>query len=408
MRDLRPRLLVIGHHIGAEPTGYGRVLFSLLERMGGSFEIAHFAFNFRPYRPGGARVPTPARYDLIPNLRPGDPLGREQLPQILRAVAPDKVLLCHDPDLYAVHRAALVDYRRERLARGLAAAEVTLYCPIQWEEIAERDLVPLSEVDKLVLYNEFARRVVERAWSSQGVRFAGRLAVIPHGVDGEHFYPLDREDARGSRSRARARLFPARPELRDAFIVLNANRNCPRKRVDLTLAAFAEFAREAPDSYLYLHMGMTDVGFPVEELCQALGIPSRRVLTTTSGPKHPQLSDSELNDVYNACDVGLNTATGEGFGLVALEHAATCAAQIVPAHSACAELWANAGLLVALAPESADLGAVSVPALVVHLRRLYYDESERELWSRRALALATSAHHDWDHLAETWTAELMR
>lgn len=45
---------------------------------------------------------------------------------------------------------------------------------------------------------------------------------------------------------ARARLFPDRPELAHGFVVLNANRNTRRKRIDITLQAFAPFcARQA-------------------------------------------------------------------------------------------------------------------------------------------------------------------
>ena len=66
----------------------------------------------------------------------------------------------------------------------------------------------------------------------------------------------------------------------------------------------------------------------------ALGV-RERVLGVVAGD-HPSLAPDELNVLYNACDVGLNTSEGEGFGLIALEHAAAGAAQVVPRHSACA------------------------------------------------------------------------
>ena len=62
--------------------------------------------------------------------------------------------------------------------------------------------------------------------------------VIPHGVDTQVFFPLNRQHARQA-------LFPDRPELQDAFIVLNANRNVLRKRVDLTIEGFASFAQSS-------------------------------------------------------------------------------------------------------------------------------------------------------------------
>ena len=64
----------------------------------------------------------------------------------------------------------------------------------------------------------------------------------------------------------------------------------------------------------------------------------------------PVVSDAALNRIYNACEVGLNTSAGEGWGLVAFEHGATRAAQVVPRHSACEELWEGAASLLPTTP----------------------------------------------------------
>jgi glycosyltransferase involved in cell wall biosynthesis len=45
--------------------------------------------------------------------------------------------------------------------------------------------------------------------------------------------------------------------------------------------------------------------------------------------KPQQMSDFEINVLYNACDVGLNTCEGEGFGLCQFEHAAVGCPQVV-------------------------------------------------------------------------------
>ena len=50
------------------------------------------------------------------------------------------------------------------------------------------------------------------------------------------------------------------------------------------------------------------------------------------------VDDRALNLLYNACDVGIDTSMGEGGG-GQLRHGAAGPAQIVPAHSACAEVW---------------------------------------------------------------------
>ena len=75
------------------------------------------------------------------------------------------------------------------------------------------------------------------------------------------------------------------------------------------------------------------------------GIEDRLILTAVE-PYLPAVGDEVLNWIFNACDVGINTSVGEGWGLVNLEHAATGAAQVVPRHSACEELWTGSALLL--------------------------------------------------------------
>jgi glycosyltransferase involved in cell wall biosynthesis len=45
-------------------------------------------------------------------------------------------------------------------------------------------------------------------------------------------------------------------------------------------------------------------------------------------PNAQQVSDVDINLLYNACDIGLNTCEGEGFGLCQFEHAAIGCPQV--------------------------------------------------------------------------------
>jgi len=68
------------------------------------------------------------------------------------------------------------------------------------------------------------------------------------------------------------------------------------------------------------------------------GTPNATVCLTCVIFASAGLDDRELNLLYNACDVGLNTASSEGWGMVSFEHAATGAAQIVPRSWVCGEV----------------------------------------------------------------------
>lgn len=384
----KPRLLVIGQAV--KPTGYARVLCSLLSHLHGTFDVLHFAVNYMG-------DPLEGDYRIIPNRLMGDMFGREQVPGLLAAFQPDLIFMCHDPEFYSVHEPALLAYRRRR-----PSARVVFYCPIQWVSTMPGNLMRLATVDRLVLYTEFGRRVVKAAFEQMATS-CPPLDVLPHGVDTDTFHPLVPGDMRLSRLQARAQLFPDQPQVQEAFIVLNANRNSQRKRVDLTVRAFAEFARDKSDVYLYLHMGMLDSGYDVLDLADELGIRDQVLLTTAAAEK-PDVPDEYLNVIYNACDVGLNAATGEGWGLVAFEHAATGAAQIVPDHSACAELWREHGLLIPLEETPESPGRVSISGAAARLNHVYHNRSLRWHLSEQAFAYATSAPFTWQNIAASWRA----
>jgi hypothetical protein len=106
------------------------------------------------------------------------------------------------------------------------------------------------------------------------------------------------------------------------------------------------------------------------------------------------LDDDDLNLLYNACDVGINTSMGEGLGLVSFEHGAAGAAQIVPAHSACAELWDKRAEMIQPArnytPEFSvlEMGEVSAEGVAHALNNLYYNPQHRQHLAQARLRAA--------------------
>ncbi|HYH84552.1 MAG TPA: glycosyltransferase, partial [Pyrinomonadaceae bacterium] len=121
-------------------------------------------------------------------------------------------------------------------------------------------------------------------------------------------------------------------------------------------------------------------------------------------------SAQQLNRVYNACDVGINTSSAEGWGLPSFEHAATRAAQIVPRHSACAELWEGAALM--LEPTLKIINEkiltegwlVSPESVAEALERLYADRKLLGEMSERAYRTATRAEYRWENISARWDA----
>ncbi|HKC64260.1 MAG TPA: glycosyltransferase, partial [Pyrinomonadaceae bacterium] len=239
------------------------------------------------------------------------------------------------------------------------------------------------------------------------------VEIIPHGVDTNIFFPLDGGaiSERGrpfGRLEARRLIFPEAKDRDERFIVLNANRNQSRKRIDITIRGFALFAKGKPENVkLYLHMGVEDVGWNVLQLARRYGIENRLLLSSLS-KEHPVASAEQLNLIYNACDVGINTSTAEGWGLVSFEHAATGAAQIVPRHSACQELWRDAAVMIepamALINEgiSTEGWLVTPEGVAEALEKLYLDPQYLVEMSGKALRVAHRPEYRWETVSGQW------
>lgn len=124
---------------------------------------------------------------------------------------------------------------------------------------------------------------------------------------------------------------------KDDFIILNLNRNQPRKRWDVCLQAFAEIVKRHQDKPVKLLIATALQGAwnLLEVFEREL---KKRGLTLEIGMKHlimidnpQQLSDEEVNILYNLADIGINTCDGEGFGLCNFQQACIGIPQVVPA-----------------------------------------------------------------------------
>ena len=369
----RRRILVLGEVL--QPSGYATVLQGLLPFLDDRFEIHVFARTYKG-------PPQSGRWTVHPNAVYGDVWGIEQIPALLDRIRPDLVWIVYDAVLYLVHREALASW------------PTVLYCPIDGPHPEPETVEHLASLARLVLFTETARGAVEAA-VSDATGPLPPIDVIPHGLDTAVFRPESRtaEERRAVRRRLLGR--------EDGFVVLNANRNNRRKRPDLTIEGFAQFARSRPDAYLCLHMDAAR-DFDLREMAAAAGIEERVIWSDRP------LSPEDLNLLYNACDIGVNTSAGEGWGLVSFEHAATGAAQVVPRNSSCAELWQDAGVFLepvetSRAPMAfCEYQDVSAEGLAEALGRLYDDKEYREDRARRAYATATAPCYQWERLGAAW------
>jgi glycosyltransferase involved in cell wall biosynthesis len=224
--------------------------------------------------------------------------------------------------------------------------------------------------------------------------------VVPHGVTAGQFYPKDRVECR-----KKLGLNP------DDFIVFNGNRNQFRKRIDITISAFAKFAVGRENAKLYLHMGQKDQGWDVmplfEREMRRQGLdPNNRIIMTAPTHGGPNVDVDLLNTIYNAVDVGVNTCKGEGWGLVNFEHAACRVAQIVPDHTSCKEIFDGYGLLIRNLHADVDTNFGRIMPcpddnhLADLLTEVYEDREKLDAVAQACYERVTDSCFEWDSIAE--------
>lgn len=225
-----------------------------------------------------------------------------------------------------------------------AGREIILYLPIEGNPIANTFIELLVHTDKCIVYTEFHKNKLEALGKQYcGHKTLGQIHVLFHSVDYGSFYPLMNEHCL---RRAFARkLFFGDDQYTDRFIVLNANKSGDRKSLDVTIKGFVAFAKERPDTLLILHSDIPENDHE-NDLIKLINESGLSCQILMSSIKKNALSVEQLNLLYNACDVGINTAMGEGWGLTSFEHAAVKCAQIIPAHTTFIENWKGAGVFV--------------------------------------------------------------
>ena len=401
MSRSRPRIKIIAIGFNTYGTGLTRVMHSIMRRLADRHEIHYLGIGY-----SGETVRDRGLTIYPTNPEGGDVFAAFQAKRLIEEIEPALVFILHDIWIFEYYLRILGPFR-DRL-------KIVAYIPLDGNIINEEDAAPLEQADRVAVYTHWARGQFEGAFerlrAKRGAGAFPAVDVIPHGVDLESFHPLPELleaslDSAG-RVQAKRRVFGDLPSLEDSFIVLNASRPDKRKRVDLTVEGFAKFAAEKPANVrLCLHHAI--MGEPEQEMIDSLikrfGLEERLHLNPIAGGI---VSDHELNLIYNACDVGINTTMGEGWGMVNLEHGATGAAQIVPAHSACAELWSGRAELITPArsyiPEFSvlEMGEVSPAGVAEALDNLYRDPQRRRQLARAAFEAGQNPAHSWDTIIE--------
>jgi len=299
-------------------TGFGRVAEYLLPALAKEHEVHVLATNWH-----GDHDDEAVKYKSYPAMAHGsDPFGSHRIAELVQTIKPDLVWVTND--LWV----GINLWQAVKAFKESIGFKFFVYTPIDSYGLFPELNESVSEWDGLATYTEFGKEELIK------MGYEKPIHVIPHGTDFTKFFPID--------------LLECRKELgvpEDVFIVFNGNRNQPRKRIDLTIKGFIEFAKDKPDARLWLNMGAKDMGWEIIPLFKRVArdagydAAGKLILTSPHFSTSNCLPIEKLNKVYNAVDIGLNTCIGEGWGLVNSEHAATGVAQVVPDHTSLKEIF---------------------------------------------------------------------
>ena len=318
------KVMLFGTH-PKQFNGYSKVVYELCKELSSKpSDVAMSIFGFQNFHANSShRIDLPANvdvYDAFANETPQTTgFGVSQVIDVVTLKRPDVVVIYNDLLVITQVLNQLKDIKDK------------------WFKVVHYiDQVYLSQkkefVDFINVYADAAFAFTP-SWRDCIVKQGLTIPcdVLEHGINTDVYYPIPKKVAR--------KFFNLSE---DDFIVLNLNRNQPRKRWDTCMKAFAQVAANQKKS--------TDpnkktikfiIGTALKGAWDLVEIYQRelqkRGMTIQEGIKHliiidnPQkLTDQEINILYNVSDCGINTADGEGVGLCSVEAAVIGIPQIVP------------------------------------------------------------------------------
>jgi glycosyltransferase involved in cell wall biosynthesis len=396
---MKQKILLIGDY--REGTGFHRVVAHIKNAIKDDFEIHHVGILYR-----GEVFQEEEGITLYPETDgKGGQMGHKYIARLIDEIQPDVFFIVYD----IIFVRFLLESLRHKTRGMLRGA----YLALDGEIIKRRKMIsPLKELDFCVWYSDFAHNHVQDILKEQRSLLSRPIdfSIIPHGIESSYFNPIS-EDPVEKRVLARKEMFPDLKHPESTFIVLNANTPAPRKRIDLTLKTFAEFAKgkSSDDVKLHLHQSFNRGNFDrtTHQLIQELNL-EPYLLKCALSTENAILTNEQLNLLYNACDVGINTCMGEGWGLVNFEHAATKAPQILPAHSCFPEIWKDSALWIT-SMERKEVNftphfmyTIDPKDAANQLEKLYKDSNLQNEYGQKGYDIVTQSKYDWQHIEAQW------
>lgn len=327
-------------------TGFGNVMSNIIRRLDqDKYEIDVLGVNYHgdpDY--DHDRFPGKVYPCIVSNVKPyNDHTGRQRLIDLVREGDYDIVFMLQDTFIAEAVIPTLLEVRKKYKKRF----KMVYYFPIDSPPWKRWIVNSVWSVDVPVAYTKYGAECAQMSDDENR-----EVRVVPHGIDlNDFFYIEDRDNV----SNYRKWHFPASD---GKFMLLNMNRNQPRKDIPRTLQVLHELKKTRDDVCLFLHMSNKDIGGDLTPIANQLGL--RKDIDYFLPP---DLSDQNyptrlVNIVYNMSDALITTTLGEGWGLSLTEAMATRTPVLAPDILPISEILADGRGILVKAGNNASLWKV--------------------------------------------------
>lgn len=260
----------------------------------------------------------------------GDVFGRQGYLNLLASGAYDLTWILQDTFQIEVIGQTILDIREQLAKANKKLFKWIFYFPIDAKPKENWITKSVALADIPVAYTQYG--------FDETVKFVpelkDRLLIVPHGIEEKVFYPIKERD---KVAEFRKHYFLGKAD--DKFVIMNVNRNQPRKDVMRTMMIFKQFKEIVPNALLYLHMKANDVAYDLNEVARNFNLtPDEDYIVPQEFDENQGLDVAVLNYIYNAVDCVMTTTLGEGWGLSVTEAMATKTPIIAPNHTSLTEM----------------------------------------------------------------------
>ena len=298
----------------SQGTGYARVANKITNYLADIPGVEVVYYGFQNYK--GQEIkdrfinPKIKFYDAV-ELDPDSPMGfgDKSIVPAITTEKPDMLFIYNDISTACAIMALIPD--------KYMPPKKVLYADIvyPYEDISLYDKLKSYNFDKIWTFLDF--------WKNHLINDIGfscdLVDVLSHGIDFECFVDIPQDEAKKKLG------FDS-----DDFLFINMNRNSIRKELTINITAFLELLkRQNMNPKIKMLFGCLlnfedgiDIRKVVKNECARLDLDAKMILNNHIFITNNafRMTDEQVNTVYNAGDVGINTGRGEGFGLTTLEH----------------------------------------------------------------------------------------